>query len=167
MLFHCDSHAIAHPPSIPSPNTATYPSTPSVRTRVAIHRAGQPALMNTHDHIQEAERNVSFRASFLRSTLFCAPFRCGSNPGWLPVKLSRMPRAPSLRPAFVLLRPYSPISRPTLVFPPVSSGDAVETGITKVPADVVELLNPAHTIARIGCTGMLALLSTLGRRKMM
>ena len=169
MLSHCDSHAITHPPSTPSPNTATYPSTPPVRTRVAIHRAGQPALMSTHDHTQEAERNVSLRANFLRSTLFCAPFRCGSNPGRLPVKLcrTRTPRAPSLRTAFVSLRPYGPNSHPMLVFPPVSSGDALETGITKAPAGVVGLLNPAYTITRIGCTGMLALLSTLGRRKMM
>jgi len=28
--------------------------------------------------------------------------------------------------------------------------------------DVVELLKPKHTITRVGCTGMLALLSTLG-----
>ena len=167
MLSYCDSHEITHPPSITLPDAATYPS-PPVRTRVAIHSAGQPALMSAHDHTQEVEQNVSSRASFLGSTLFCAPFRCGSNPGRLSVKLcrSRTSRPISPRAAFVSLRPYSPNSQPTLVFPPMFSYDAVETEIINAPVDLVELLKPAHTITRLGCIGMLALLSTLGRRKM-
>jgi hypothetical protein len=117
---------------MPLPDSATYSSTPPAHTRVAIRSAAQPALMSAHDHNQEAERDVSFRASFLRSTLFCAPFRCGSNPGRLPVKLCRIrtPRAIPPRAAFVSLRPYSPNSQPTLVFPPWFSYDAVETEIT-------------------------------------
>jgi hypothetical protein len=123
MLSHCDSSAITHSPSTPSSDTMTYSSTPTVRTQVAIHRAGLPALTGTHDHNQEGERNVSLRAKFLRSTFFCAPFRCGSNPSRLPVTSCRT-RTPgatfhrAVHHAFVPLKPISPISQPTVVFLP-------------------------------------------------
>jgi hypothetical protein len=166
MLSHCDDSAFTRTSFIPSADTATYSSTSSPRTRVAIRGDGQ---ISTHDQNQEGERNVSFRASFLRSTIFCAPFRCDSNPDRLPATFCRIgtPGPTFQRAAFVSLRPHTTNSQPTLVFPPISGCDSMETGIVNTPADGVELLKPAHTISRVGCTGMLALLNSLiGRHEM-
>ena len=122
MLSHCDNSAITHTSSIPSTDTAAYPSTSAPRTRVAIRRDGQPALMSTHDQTQDGERNVSFRARFLRSTFFCAPLRCGSNSYRLPMTACRIgtPGPTFQRATFVSLRPHTPNSQPTLAFPPIS-----------------------------------------------
>src|ERR1700722_19635344 len=92
MLSHCDNNlsAITHTSSIQSADTATYSSTSAPCTRVAIRRDGLPALMSTQDQNQEGERNIFFRASLLRSTFFCAPFRYGSNPDRLPVTFCRI-----------------------------------------------------------------------------